>query len=276
MQWFGAIHPGLAALLVSALIFVRLAYVLVPLLILRTLRFEKHPTITLFKPAEVSLPNEAVKFFLPAQFHLQSLGYKESAWLLVPHAVPNQTMIVGIFSHESEPDLASLTMIFARENVSNTTLTMMQIEFSASFADESAVMISGCNTLGSFKIPERFVKYVFTEPTDLRLLHHIFQVVVARHTSSRRKIDKLFDKFRGDAADMVRTSMVNEFQREVDRGTMFFNHRSERYCLTIFGAFLFAWKELFPWKQFRYWSNRRRNRKLLKELGIAEKSPRQK
>ncbi len=258
-----------------------------PLLILATFRAEAFPTIEPVPPDE-PLPEVVRQRFFEVHESLTRLGFSNEGTFFLPQAVANVKSLIVVFINHAEATGAVSAVVYADQNGS-WSLQESFTEFCTRFDDDSEINTGNQNTLGAFPIPSSYLSTQHPRIRDVEDLFAAHQAIQRHHALRRRPLNRLDEQFGGDVAAYISAGMTAEFEYAKACGYLRYlggDHdgvtaamkdspyrpstpfNKPQYGATFVGAYLMAWKQLWPMKPFFSRARYRRDRQLLEEAGF--------
>jgi hypothetical protein len=144
--------------------------------------------------------------------------------------------------------------------------TQMYIEFITRFRDGRIIQTNNSPILSGFPTPKHVVNALVPSIKDPRQVYRVHCAQV-RLRGTGEKVLRLDDDFAGDAIRYMAFAMIEELEFACSAGYMRLDASAGVYRLTIKGACLMTWRELWPIKGIRLAQRARREKRLLEELG---------
>lgn len=258
------------ALIVAGL--VAAYFLLVPLLILASQRFRADFDIVPFDPAVNPLPQSLADFFRGTDVALVSSGFRRLGSFVLPNAVANVQGVLQLYANEKTKDVALVTALQGKTANAPGSIEVRYTEFLSQFSssDVRIVQTNNMDGIGSFKSPPTDLTFRFPHITYLVTLYRLHEALVQRHAHGRQKVLRVMEEYGGDAVAYLRdAAFLEPYQDQAAMGYLRYNAAAEYWRLTVKGAYLATWKELWPIKQIIRAEVRRKGKLLDNELGIG-------
>jgi hypothetical protein len=286
MEIFGDFVP--TALLVCTSL--ALLYVFVtPLLILLTFRYQALPNIVQLHP-DTPFPEVVREYLFECHEELTSLGFDNVGTFSLPNQMPNAKAVFALFANRERKTSAMAALMYAKV-LGDWKLSTKYMEFSTRFSGGGLVDTMNTAQVGAFPEPPDCIKTQHPEITDIGVLHSAHQLLGDTHFFGRARILRLYDQFHGDAQAFLAVSLTEELEAaraagylrlvggdQAEFGEAMADDNPYRvgilftppsYRATLKGAYLMAWKELWPFKPIVYRLKYRRDRKRLLSVGFV-------
>jgi len=259
----------------------------IPLLILATFRTEAFPTIEPV-PADEPLPEIVRQRFFEVHESLTRLGFSNEGTFFLPQAVTNVKSLIVVFLNRAEATGAVSAVVYADQNGA-WNLQESFTEFCTRFDDDSEINTGNQKTLGAFPIPSSYLSTQHPRIQNVEDLFAAHQALKRHHAIRRRPVNRLDEQFEGDVAAYISAGMTAEFEHAKTRGYLRYIRGAHdgftaamkdspyrppvqlnkpQYGATFVGAYLMAWKQLWPMKPFFAYARHRRDRRLLEDTGF--------
>lgn len=247
-----------------------LMYVGAPVLIHQTLKQSARPELYPFPPDDPSLPDAEARDFQAVIDELGPEGFEPVTGLTLPSQTPNVKAVLLLLANRQTKDAAMASAMYAI-TPAGMRRSVFYVAFATRFRDGSVVQTNNSGVPGSF--PPRPGHTVGRLPSvqDAARLYRLHRALVAR-SGSGRKVFRLDEEFRGDAAAYAAATMVEELEDAARAGYMALSPDGETYRPTLKGAFLMTWKQLWPTKGILRAARDRTARRLIAELE-GDRSP---
>ncbi|GAA5505145.1 hypothetical protein Rcae01_00586 [Novipirellula caenicola] len=258
-----------------------------PLLILATFRTEAFPTIEPV-PADDPLPEVVRQHFFEVHESMTRLGFSNEGTFFLPQAVTNVKSLIVVFLNRAESTGAVSAVVYSDQN-GIWNLQERFTEFCTRFDDDSEINTGNQKTLGAFPIPP---SYLSTQHPRIQSVEDLFaahQALKRHYALRRRPVNRLDTLFDGDVAAFISAGMTAEFEHAKACGYLRYiggahdgftaamqdspyrppaSLNRPQYGATFVGAYLMAWKQLWPMKPFFAYARHRRDRRLLDDTGF--------
>lgn len=232
-------------------------YLLIPWKVWQTLQPQGAWDMEPFDPGLHGTVAHASAFLSATVAPLIAKGFRQVGDLV--HLGPMHTTRVAILS-PPDGDLVATVVVIANRRESKVAM----VEFTAELESGTVLDVNNSPVLGSFPRTPDHVTYRFPDVRDPERLHRIAQALLRRDfpTASLRRQDF------SDPAALLKAGTEREYRRQVGTGYFRFDARTGRYATTLKGAYLMAWKLMFPFKSIRKALQARRARRVLEEIGM--------
>ncbi|MEW5722264.1 MAG: hypothetical protein AB1896_04100 [Thermodesulfobacteriota bacterium] len=203
-------------------------------------------------------------FFEEGRRGLEGEGFVFQVVLRVRDLAPHQSMVAAFFAKRPEQDSAGIFAVF-EEREGARSLGALYVEICSGFVDGREVCTNNSSLLSPFSPgPD---KMVFQLPgvRDAADLYRVHTRLMASASGMRPEKKAAPDK--NQVADELREDIRKELERQAARGMFYFDGKAGAYRPTLKGAYLAAWRLLWPIKWIRGLRRDRRARLLLEEIG---------
>jgi len=232
-------------------------YLLMPLAIWPLQRFPAHPKIEELDTRD--LKKSLRQFLMTQASALYDLGFAEPILAEVPGA-PLVTAYVIMLVNREQGDKAMVTALVGH---GPTPMRTMYLEFSTRF--ESGAMFDTLNSteLNAFPPDENTVRTQSPSVTDPEELYDLHRFVMKKHDVRSRK--HVYEPGKG-LKYLVRQVLIGAYEKQVDRGWLYYDEAADAYRPTLKGIYLITWGLMQPMKAFRNMALRRREKEILGEF----------
>ncbi|WP_372722440.1 hypothetical protein [Novipirellula sp.] len=258
-----------------------------PLLILATFRTEAFPTIEPV-PAEDPLPEVVRQHFFEVHESMTRLGFSNEGTFFLPQAVTNVKSLIVVFLNQAESTGAVSAVVYA-DHSGTWSLQESFTEFCTRFDDDSEINTGNQKTLGAFPIPPSYLSTQHPRIQNVEDLFAAHQALRRQYALRRRPVNRLDTLFKGDVAAFISAGMTAEFEHAKACGYLRYiggahdgftaamqdspyrppaQLNRPQYGATFVGAYLMAWKQLWPMKPFFAYARHRHDRRLLEDTGF--------
>lgn len=241
--------PGIAVIVVGW-------YVIIPWRVRQALQPQGAWDMEPFDPTRHRTSAQASAFLSNNVNQLIARGFRQAGDLV--HRGPMSTTRVVLLTHP-EDDMVATVVVVTGAHGSNATM----VEFSAELVTGTVFDVNNSG-LSSFAPTPDHVTYRFPDVRDAERLYLIARALLRRDfgSASLRRQDL------SDPATFLKAATNREYQRQVGTGYFRFDVRTGRYATTLKGAYLMAWKLMFPFKSIRKALHARKARRVLREIGM--------
>jgi hypothetical protein len=223
-----------------------------------------NPNIAPIDPFAEDCPEAFIEIVPKVELSMAELGFRSHGHLRVTGAAPNGEVFVTLFDNPKEKQTGQLFTIFARSGPASQTTTA--IGFTTEFTDGTKLATSNSPVIG-LTPPVRIRDGSGAFPTirGPRRLYQIHQACLAHYCGDAIRMQRSIN----DPADFLRQSISQETAKFAESGYYYLDEKHERYRPTWGGAFLMAWKSLWPVKPIRRMIRIRKAERMLRELGLG-------
>jgi hypothetical protein len=241
---------------ITAVVLIAGWYLMVPLIVWEKLKPQAAWQMEPFDPARHGTVAQASAFISKNLDPLIARGFRQVGDLV--HRGPMSTTRVLILTHPDD-DIVATVVVVAGDQGSNVSM----VEFTAELVSGTVLDVNNSG-LSSFARTPDHVTYRFPNVRDPEHLHRIAQALLRRDfgSASVRHRDV------GDPVAFLKEATDREYRRQVRTGYYRFDERTGRYSTTLKGAYLMAWKLMFPFKAIRAALLSRKARGVLRDLGM--------
>lgn len=263
---------------VLELSFALAAFIFVPLMILVLLTSQSVPELKVLDSESQKLPDQVQTHFEESAIILLELGFEKLGMVSFPSGLFNTKSLLQYWTHTEHQTSAIVVMMYANSGIfgkfgfkeADVTITNFYVEFASRFQDGG---IQATNNSDSFDVlPKKEEKEILVVDwsKDLAFLYRLHRGCVLERAIKSPLIDELEDKYRGDYLQHVQGSIQEEYEVAAEYGYLKQNPHRQRYRPTLKGAFCMTWSLLPPLRQFIQWKNRRKIKRIMRELDINE------
>lgn len=242
---------------------VALTYGGLPLLLYFVFRLKSPTTVLLFQPEALQLPKEVLAYVVPAGKQLKGLGFQPIAHFCLPDLVQNAKSISAMWVNAETLEAALVNCIFAQGG--GVEVKNFHVEFVTRFRDGSCVMTNNTAELSAFCSPSNHYTIKFWDIQDVNRLHRLHGLLCHQLGHAPKKLTVAED-YHGDVESYINQEVIRvPAEYQVERGR--FRRVPEGYAMTVFGAFLMGWQEVWPFKLLRRQKAWHTSRNWLAKLG---------
>ncbi|MBI3463336.1 MAG: hypothetical protein HY000_09795 [Planctomycetes bacterium] len=242
---------------------VAVLYRALPLVIRFGIRMAAHPA---FEAIDFRRLSHGTAEFLLARIKcLIDLGFDEPILVRMPNPVPNVSTYLIMLINRSTGDKAMVTAIFGTAPGA-PQLKTLYVEFSTRFETGEVFDTLNSSELSAFPPGPETVRTQTPSVGDPQKLFRLHQFVMKKHGASGRKV--VYGP--GQALNYLKkTVLIESYEKQVDRGWLYYDDAADAYRPTLQGAYLMTWSLMQPFKAIRAVAMRRRAWKTLDEFGQA-------
>lgn len=242
-----------------------LVLVLGPLLIKGTHRCMRTPKLAPFDLDSAQLPQPILQRLGDYLSQLHALGFEPTGAARMPDATPNVSAVVFTLQHSTADDEAMVAMIYQSPPGEATTLKSLYTEFLTRFNDGSSTYINNSEVTNAFPTPSGCISLYLPEVQDLAHLYQIHRAMVRRRP--QKDIRRLVRNV--PAESRLIEAWQQSLNRHVRQGILTVDDRNDVYVPTLRGAFILAWRSVWPGSSLVRWAMRRRAARCTAELGLS-------
>ena len=240
--------PGIAVIVVGW-------YVIIPWRVRQALQPQAAWDMEPFDPSRHGTSAQAAAFLSTNVDPLIARGFRQVGDLV--HRGPRSTTRVVLLTHPDD-DLVATVVVVTGDRGSSATM----VEFSAELVTGTVFDVNNSG-LSSFPRTPDHVTYRFPSVRDPERLYRIAQALLRRDFGSAA----IRPRDINDPAAFLKEATDREYRRQVRTGYFRIDERTGRYSTTLKGAYLMAWKLMFPFKAIRAALQSRKARAVLRDLG---------
>jgi hypothetical protein len=211
-----------------------------PVLVRSAMWFNTEAPVQSLMPEQ--LPPEAWQYFGQTAPPLAECGFRVAAYASVTGMVPNGLTYFALWLNEPAGQWAMATWL--------NPGSKRYVEFMTVFGDASSVLTNNSGELSVFKShpsKDTVTAPWLADPRELYRLH-CYRETLARPRDSTRYVAA-----EGEALGMTLDGVGRELALQERLGYFEKTEQPSIYRMTVMGAFLMTWKELFPAKPMRKW-----------------------
>ena len=223
-------------------------YVLLPIVVHQTLKFRVPAEVMRVDPQQANLPADVRHFMAQHYEQLTSLGFEMGDVLYFPVIVANPRTLVACYVHRASGDGAISAFVLGESEL--TSLRKHHVEFMRGTADGKIVQTNNSDDLSSFPSREGEYTTQFFGLQDLRQLHAYHLYTANKYLGTTPGRLRVLTEFQGNYPAYFSQVVFGEVLRR-QFTTGYLRDCGAEIRPTLKGAFLMAWKELFPWKTIR-------------------------
>lgn len=248
---------------------IALLYLGGPILIYATARHDAAPRLVTFGFGERQIPVAVDDFFRRVVILLEPEGFEVVQGLYLPNQVANVKAMFLMLVNRAAGDSALASAFYGKNAHGGMKLVTSYVEFTTRFRD-GTVLDTNDNAFmaGARRTREKMVTYRFPQVRDPARLYQVHQALVRRDAPASQKVLRLDSEFHGDAAAYLAAVIVEDYQLQVKEGWMQLAEHGTKYRMTLWGAYILCWKELWPIKPLMKAKAKRESTQLLAELGV--------
>lgn len=254
-----------AWLLLLAVGFIALPFVLGPFLIKYTQKMKQEPTLIPFDPDERPAPPVVQEFLTNVEAELWGCGFEVLEHVAVPDLVPNVKAIFTLFGRPESDDLAMAVAAFGSSG-GPTIMRKYYVEFATEFADGFVLCTNNSTDEPAYRpLPhKRALQFDrVRNAADLWRIHE--RATKEFGTGPKRPMPP-----KAAALDRLRVGMLKEQTDQVAVGWLWHDEQYEAFRPTWKGACLMTWKLAWPVSAYRRALRRKNAKRLLQEWDLTE------
>jgi len=232
-------------------------YVMIPWKVWKEMKPQGAWDMESFDPGQHGSVAQATAFLATNVSPLIAQGFRQVGDLV--HLGPMNTTRVAVLTHPDE-DVVATVVVVATLRGSQAAM----VEFTAVLVSGTVFDVNNSPVLGAFGRSPDHVTYRFPGVRDPERLHRIAQALLRRDFGSAQ----LRRQDLSDPAAFLKAATDREYQRQVRTGYYRFDATTGRYAQTLKGAYLMAWKLMFPFKTIRKALYAQKARRVLQEIGM--------
>jgi hypothetical protein len=221
------------------LIFFGIMYLGAPLVIWATQRQTANPKL---EPYGMALADPKFQFLTTAAAQMQSLGFELIGYFGYIGQTRNVNAFIAYLVHRKNGD-AGIAAVME----TSAGITARTVEFATRFFDQSSITTGNSRTPGVYIRPRTKPVYHFPWIADPARLYDIHQQLMLRD-----KLGMAKDPAQpGHEQERLLEGIRAEMKDQLEPGILRLDASGTYYRPTLWGAYLMAWKLLFPVKQIR-------------------------
>jgi len=235
---------------------------------------------------DVPLPESVGGYLADVSAGMSQIGFEQSATVFVPQKDDDVTAIWRLFINEGEQDRAVASTFYTTIG-GEWKVQTQYLEFSTSYEDSTMVDTRNNGIVGAYPTPPQKTETMapwFSEPAELYEAHRkVCQLVAGR----KRKQCRLHSDFHGDAVAELAAECRETYERAEEAGYLHYigDARDKRpdddgsatgkqarvLKPTVKGAYLMAWKFMWPFKRIVAGWHLKRSRQRLERAEVEVK-----
>ena len=243
-------------------LFVAAPFVLLPVLILLTQKFQARPTMDELDLK--ALPKRTAGFLMDRTRDLIDLGFTEPTTIALPDPVPNVKGYLIVLVHRPSGDKAMATVLVGDDGL--TTLKTSYVEFSTRFDTGEVFDTNNSDQLGAFRPGRATTLTKATRVKDVTELYDLHRHVMSLTPPAGKPW--VFPP--GAAVDyLAEYAFEKTLAEQAARGWLRPVDGGRAYRPTVVGAYLMTWGLMPPASWVRKWRHARRTDRLLADMRDA-------
>ena len=246
-------------------VFVFLIWIVVPISLKLRQWTSPNPDIEAIDVLSEETPQAFAAAYLRAEPSMQEIGFRIAGCLRVMNAGPGGQTVIALFENAKDGLTAQLFTVIARAGFVRKTVTVLI--FSTEFDDGTKLVTS--NSRQPVIMPRVRIRQgseAFPKFTRPRRLFEIHQASVARYGGGATRLEPSIE----DPVEYLRQRWRTESATFAETGYFYYDEKHDVYRPTWRGAYLMAWKLLWPVKPILGLIRKRRAARLLRELGLEK------
>ena len=255
-------HPAVLWIGIPAAALLGFIYLLMPLIVRAAHWQSREPRILPRDPAR----GEADAFFDSIFPALADAGFREATRFLFVDFTPNVTTEICMMTDRARGVMA-VGMVHFVTKPGQARPPTRSLEFTTSFEDGGS-----CNTIRSTVVmpwTEIGLKRMYevasvADPLKLLAVH---EAIVRADGGGRRAKDP---PLQAELPEKMRESIVRDLDEQIRWGWLRPDPGSPRCLLTLRGAYIMTWQQLWPFSRLRRRARGRRERDLLGRIGFEQ------
>lgn len=260
---------GLSLLRLGAGLFLTLAaiiYLGIPLWIRSQQTMEAQTKVLPIDLKDHNWPADMQQLFEDSTQELSQHGFDVVQAAFLPSATPLIKTVLILLVNRTQKDMAMVTAMCSTEE-SAGGIKNFYVEFSTRLEDGSHYDTMNSAELPAFPKPHDVVRTQLVEVADPGRLYEIHQAILNRDSrQTNQKVLRLDRDYSGDAIAYLQRVIQDEFESATEYGYLTLSEDSQNYLMTLKGAYLMVWGQLWPFKPLRGYLRDRNADKLLATL----------
>jgi hypothetical protein len=224
-----------------------------------------NPDIEAIDVQSEETPEAFAAAYRRAEPFMQEIGFRIAGCLRVTNSAPGGRIVIALFENAKERQTAQLFTVIARVGFVLKTVTVLVLitEF-----DDGTKLITSNSRIPVImpRVRIRQGSAAFPKITRPRRLFEIHQASVARYGGGATRLEPSIE----DPAEYLRQRWRTESATFLETGYYYHDEKHDVYRPTWRGAYLMAWKLLWPVKPILGLIRKRRAARLLRELGLKK------
>ena len=232
-------------------------FILGPITLRATFRYKAkvNPQMT----TEQALPDDVRNFMITRLPGITALGFQPVGYLDVGGLAPNTQAYMALLSNAQTSEWADISVVKA------PTKMRGYIEFITRCSDDSQVDTNTNSTAPVLFPSPNYHVFRFPQIKDAFTLYRVHRMLVQEKIgNSRPELPP-----QGQELNELKRRLERYGPRQQERGYMYLEADGQNFRLTWKGAFLGAWRSIWPISWVRGWWMQNRSEVQLKSLGVA-------
>lgn len=226
-------------------------YLVVPLWIRSQQTLEASPQILPIHLDDHDWPADIDELFKDSTDKLSQCGFEVLQAAFLPSATPLIKTSLILLVNRAEKDSAMITAMCSTPE-SGAGIKNYYVEFSTRFEDESVYDTMNTGELPAFPKPASYTRSQLVDVKQPDELYNIHQSILQRDNRQvSQKVLRLDRDFGGDAIAFLQSAMQEEYESAANYGYLALSPDGQHYLMTIKGAYLMVWGQLWPFKPIR-------------------------
>jgi hypothetical protein len=244
-------------------VFVFLIWIVMPISLKLRQWASPNPDIEAIDVLSEETPEAFAAAYRRAEQSMQDIGFRIAGCLRVLNAAPGGRTVIALFENAKERQTAQLFTVIVRVGFVRKTVTVLI--FTTEFDDGTKLITSNSRQPAIMpRVRIRQGSEAFPKITRPRRLFEIHQASVARYGGGATRLEPSIE----DPVEYLRQRWRAESATFLETGYFYHDEKHDVYRPTWRGAYLMAWKLLWPVKPILLLIRKRRAARLLRELGL--------
>ena len=236
-------------------------YLGLPLLIYFQQKFPAHPEMLELDLED--LDRALAKFLMTRTRALVALGFDEPTTVQIPDAVPNVSSYLIMLVNRQAGDKAMVTVLIAGGPAPMQTA---YVEYSTRFEDGVVFDTLNSDQLNAFPPARQAVRTQTPTVSDPAELYRMHQFQMSKHDGGAKKV--VYGRG-GGLNYLTSVVLIDSYDKQVERGWLKYDSRTDAYRTTLKGAYLIVWGLVQPFKALRTLAMRSRENRVLRDFRKA-------
>jgi hypothetical protein len=233
-----------------------------PLLIKWRQWVRANPTLEPIDPGSEEVPLRVAESIAETEPKLESIGFRSLGHFRTEDLGPAAATFVTLLESATGPRTAQFFTIFAARGPFRKVATVLA--FRTEFTDGTSLFTGNSRIASAFpRVQIREGSMSFPTIEDPRRLYDIHEASVAHYASDGIPVEPDIQ----DPAEFLRSSNRRELAGLAELGYLRLDEERQVYRFTWKGAFLVAWRLVWPVRSMRQMLRRRKAARMLRELG---------
>jgi hypothetical protein len=229
-----------------------LLYFTVPVILVHRLQHFNWDLNAVPMEPDRALPKVVDRYLTSCREELGELGFTALGPIVLPNTAPNVAAIIEMFVNRTNRDMAMVSCVYGLSEGS-IVQSVRYVEFIRRFRGGNVTLVQTNNLgrPGSFRGVPQELCYRFSTIRKIDKLYQVHLKLIKRDACGLKPYLRLDEEFGGDAIRYLEAILRESFQRQTDKGWLYYEADNKRWRPTVWGAINLTWQELAPFKQLR-------------------------